>query len=79
MEWQEFAYRRTGCIRWIELLECHTLIGKSTDAAIASEVMIEGPVFLNEDNDVFDVAKFAAGRRAGAASHNAATATTAAA
>jgi hypothetical protein len=39
------------------------------DAAIAAEIVIEGTVFLDEDYDVFDVAKLRArGRRADVAS-----------
>jgi hypothetical protein len=55
MEWQELPDGRARCVCRIGLLECHAWIGKSTDAAVSSEIMIEGAVFLNEDYDVFDV------------------------
>jgi hypothetical protein len=55
MEWQESPHGGDRGVRWIGLLERHALIGKSTDAAVASEVMIERAVFLNQDYYVFDV------------------------
>lgn len=55
VEWQESPHGGVRCVRWIGLLECHALIGKSTDAAVASKVMIERPVFLNQDHHMFDV------------------------
>jgi hypothetical protein len=36
-------------------MECHALIGKSTNATVASKVMIERTVLLNQDHHVFDV------------------------
>jgi hypothetical protein len=42
------------------LLERHALIGKSTNAAVASKVMIERSIFLNQDHHVFDVSEFGA-------------------
>src|SRR4029077_2282018 len=76
VERQECPHGWARNVRWIGLLECHALVEKSADAAIAAEIVIEGTVFLDQDDDVFDVAKFGACRRAGA-SHNA-TATAAA-
>jgi hypothetical protein len=55
VEWQESPHGGVRCVRWVGLLECHTLIGKSTDAAVASKIMIEGSVLLNQDHHVFDV------------------------
>ena len=55
VEWQECPHRRDRCIRWIGLLECRALIGKSMDAAVASEVVIERPVFLNQNDYMLDV------------------------
>jgi len=36
-------------------LECHALIGESAYAPVASEVVIERTVFLDEDHHVIDV------------------------
>ena len=36
-------------------MECVAVIGKSTDAAITAEVMIERAVLLREDHDVFNI------------------------
>ena len=55
MEGQELPYRQDGRVGWIGLLECRALIGKSAHAAVASKVVIEGPVFLNQDHHMFDV------------------------
>jgi len=44
----------------VGLLECKTLVGESTDAAVASEIMVEGTIFLDEDDDVLDVSQFRA-------------------
>src|ERR1700730_11443217 len=74
MEWQERAHRRARDVRRIGLLERHALVGKPTDAAIAAEIVIEGAVFLYHDDDVLDVGKLGARRRAGAAPQNTATA-----
>ena len=63
MKWQECSHGGIHCVRWVGLLKCQALIGKSTDAAIASKVMIERPIFLNQDHDVFNVSQFGANRR----------------
>jgi len=42
--------RGDRCVRWIGLLERHALIGKSTGATVASKVVIERPVLLNQDH-----------------------------
>lgn len=65
MEWQECPHRGTCGIRWIGLLECCTLIGKSTDTAIASKVVIERPVFLGQDDHMLDVSELRASGREG--------------
>ncbi len=44
----------------VGLLECRTLVGESTHAAVASEIMVEGTIFLDEDDDVLDVSQFGA-------------------
>ena len=75
VEWQERPHWRDRRIRWVRLLECHTLVGKSADAAVAAEIVIEGTVFLDEDDDVFDVAQLCARRWTGATSRKAPSAT----
>src|ERR1700690_2240260 len=65
VEWQERPYRQARCVRWIGLLEGRALIGKATDAAEASKVVIERPIFLNQDHYMFDVSYFGATGRNG--------------
>ena len=60
MKWQELPDRRNRRVGWIGLLKCRALIGKSTDAAIASKVVIERPVFLRQDHHMLDVSQFGA-------------------
>ena len=55
MEWQQRAYGWVRRVRWVRLLESHTLIGKSTHAAITSEVVIEGSVLLDKNHDMLDI------------------------
>jgi len=35
-------------------------VRQSTHAAVASEIMVEGPIFLDENDDVLDVSQFGA-------------------
>jgi hypothetical protein len=65
MEWQQYASRRVRGIRRVGLLECRTLVGESTYAAVASEIMVEGTIFLDEDDDVLNVSQFGANRWSG--------------
>ncbi len=58
MEWQQYSGRRVRGICRVGLLECRTLVGESTHAAVASEIMVEGTIFLDEDDDVLDVSQF---------------------
>ena len=60
MEWKQYAGRRVRGICRVGLLECWTLFGESTHAAVASEIMVEGPIFLDENDDVLDVSQFGA-------------------
>src|SRR2546427_13260562 len=60
MEWQQYAGRRVGGICRGRLLECRTLVGESTHAAVASEIMVEGTIFLDEDHHVLNVSQFGA-------------------
>src|SRR5205814_5476726 len=60
MEWQQYAGRRVRGICRVRLLECRTLVGESTDAAVASEIMVEGTIFLDEDHHVLNVSHFGA-------------------
>ena len=57
MEWQQFREWRGGGVGRVRLLKCWTLIGKTPDAAVASEVVIERTVFLDQDDHVIDVAQ----------------------
>jgi hypothetical protein len=66
MEWQQYAGRRVRGICRVGLLECRTLFGESTHAAVASEIMVEGTIFLDEDDDVLDVSQFRANGWSGA-------------
>ncbi len=50
MEWQQYAGRRVRSICRVGLLECRTLVGEPTYAAVASEIMVEGTIFLDEDD-----------------------------
>src|SRR6266436_4543158 len=60
MEWQQYAGRWVRGICRVGLLECRTLVRESTHAAVASEIMVEGTIFLDEDDDVVDVSQFGA-------------------
>src|ERR1700746_3389192 len=63
MKGQEHADRWARRIRCVRLLECHTLVRKSADASVAAEIVIKGTVFLDEDDDMFDIAQLCARRR----------------
>jgi hypothetical protein len=60
MEWKQYAHRRVRGICRVELLECQTLIGESTHTPVASKIMVEGTILLDEDDDVLDVSQFGA-------------------
>src|SRR5207302_11491435 len=57
---QELSHRCDRGVRWIRLLECSALIGKSADSPVASNVVIERAVFLSQDNQMFDVTQLGA-------------------
>jgi len=57
---QEYADGQARRIRWVRLLECHTLVRKSANASVAAEIVIKGTVFLDEDDDMFYIAKLCA-------------------
>ena len=61
VEGQKHAGGRTGGVAGIGLIESRARVGESADAAIAAEVVIEGAIFLDEDDDVIDVGDFGAG------------------
>jgi len=61
MEWQQISNRRVRGVRGIGLLERCTVFRESSHAAIAPKIVIEGPIFLDEDDHVFDILQFAAG------------------
>src|SRR5258708_27989484 len=71
MEWQQYAGRRVRGICRVGLPECRTLVGESTHAAVASEIMVEGTIFLYEDDDVLDVSQFGTNGRTGASTSTA--------
>ena len=73
MEWQQYAGRRVRGICRVGLLECRTLVGESTYAAVASEIMVEGTIFLDEDDDVLDVSQFGTNGRTGGSTSTAAS------
>ena len=56
VEGQQYAGGGTGGIAGIGLIEGGALIGESADASVAAEVVIEGAILLDEDDDVIDVA-----------------------
>ena len=60
MEWQQFRDRRDGGVSGVRLLKCRALIGKTSDPSVASEVVIERTVFLDQDDHVIDIAQFCA-------------------
>ena len=60
MKWQKCADRRRRGIRRVGLLESHALVGKPTNTAVASKVVIEGAVFLDENHDVLDIGQLRA-------------------
>ena len=55
VKWKQKIQRRTGRIRSIGLLKRRILVGESTNATITPEIMIEGAVFLDENDHVLDV------------------------
>ena len=61
-------------IRRIRLLKCGARIGKSSHSAKASKVVIERPIFLDENDDMLNITEFAANRRAGVRLRNTSTA-----
>jgi hypothetical protein len=75
MKGQEHADRWARRIRWVRLLKCHTLVRKSADASVAAEIVIEGTVFLDEDDDMFDIAQLCARRWTRVSSYSTAPAT----
>ena len=66
MAQQQYAGRRVRGICGIALLECRTLVGESTHAAVASKIMVERTIFLDKDDDMLDVSQSCASRRSGA-------------
>src|SRR5258707_10073172 len=66
------AGRVRGICR-VGLLECRTLVGESTCAAVASEIMVEGTIFLDEDDNVLDVSQFGTNGRTGGSTSTAAS------
>ena len=61
VEGQENPSGCAGHVGRVGLVVGRAWIGESANASIAAEVMIEGAIFLNEDNDVIDVCDLGAG------------------
>jgi len=55
MEWQQFRDWRSDGVSGVRLLKCRTLIGETPHPAVASEVVIERTVFLDQDDHVIDI------------------------
>ena len=62
MKRQKGANRRAGGVGGIWLVESHAGVGDTFDALVTAEVVIEGTIFLDKDDDVFDVSEFRANR-----------------
>jgi hypothetical protein len=62
MEGQQLPGGRVRGVCGVGLLERRTLIGESTHTAVASKVMIEGTIFLYEDDDMLNVGQLGTNR-----------------
>jgi len=61
MEWQQYASRWVRCICRVRCCWNARLWSENPRTpAVASEIMVEGTVFLDEDDGVFDVIQFGA-------------------
>jgi len=60
MERQQCANRRIRCVRRVRLQERPAVIGEPAHSAVASEIVVEGTVFLNENDHFFYISHFAA-------------------
>ena len=63
MERQQCANRRIHYIRGVRLQERPAVIGEPAHSTVASEIVVKGTVFLNEDDDLFYIRQSAAGHR----------------
>src|SRR5664279_62196 len=61
MKRQKHAGGRVGGVVGIGLLERGTRIGEAAHSLVAAKVVIERAVFLDEDDDVFNVSQLGAG------------------
>ena len=59
------ADRRAGGVGRIWLVESHADVGETLDAFVTAKVVIEGTIFLDKDDDVFDVGEFRTNRGSG--------------
>ena len=50
-----------GGVGRIRLLEGRAFVRKAANAAVASEIVVEGTIFLDKDDDVLDIGKFGTG------------------
>jgi len=65
MKRQKEADRRAGGIGRIWLVESHAGVGETFDAFVTAKVVIEGTIFLDKDDNVFNVGEFRANRGSG--------------
>jgi len=60
VKWQQLPDRRIRGVGRISLLKRQTLVGETAHSPIASEIMIEGSIFLDEDDHMIDIGQFTA-------------------
>jgi hypothetical protein len=60
MEGQQYACRRTRRITWVGLLECHAWVRETTNATVASEIVVKGAIFLDNDHYVLNIRQLSA-------------------
>src|ERR1700693_3349541 len=65
MKRQKDTARRAGGVGRIWLVERHAGVGETFDAFVTAEIVIEGTIFLDKDDDVLDVGKFRTNRGSG--------------
>jgi len=75
MKWKELADGGTVGVGGIRLLKSQTLIGEAANATIAAKVVVEGTIFLNEDDHVLNIGQLRTRGNRGGRSGRTATAT----
>lgn len=61
MEGKKRSDGSDGGVGRIGLLKSGAFVREAANAAVATEVVVEGAIFLNEDDDVLDIGKFGTG------------------